>query len=100
MNDFHCAENAVQFLQMEVTLFGDRQPLDLGSGRILTLAIANAHLLEALWNMQSGAFHEQGFEAAERLLNWLDKVYRAIRKPGLIMKQRIFSVKRRGYWRS
>ena len=86
-------KNAVQFLQMEVTILGDRQPLDQGSGRILTLALANAHLLEALWEMQSGAFHEQGFEAAEKHLNWLDNVYRAIRKPGLIMKQRIFSVK-------
>lgn len=86
-------KNAVRFLQMEVAMLQERQPLDQGSGRILTLALANAHLLEALWAMQSGVFHEQGFKEAESHLNWLDNVYKKIRKPGLVMKQRIFSVK-------
>lgn len=82
---------ALQLLEQDQEYLRSIHSLELGPGKRLTLALANAYLMRALHNMMwTGHRDVSALEKAAGLFEWLKSVYANMDQVGLAGKQSIF----------
>lgn len=82
---------ALRELEDDKKYIGSLQQLELGSGRRVTLALANVRLLHAVETLdKTQRLDHQAVLEAEKLFTWLRDTYAGLGQVGLLMKQSAF----------
>ncbi|WQF89377.1 hypothetical protein CDEST_14391 [Colletotrichum destructivum] len=82
---------ALGMLEGDRQMVGSQQRLELGAGRRLTLALANARLIQVVDSMQRGGGYDNvALAKAAESFRWLESTYAGLGQVGLLMKQSAF----------